>query len=270
MYNGNYGIIMGFLTSFDGLSFGYKNGVSATPQFSFVNFDSYAFKPSLDFLSLFNFYNTNNTSYKSFGYNKSSIPLFSYSSFEKRTSNSFAPPTLGPLTTSGRSSVSSLSFSDAGSVKGDAFFEDSLAFVLSKEGGYANVPGDSGGATNKGITQATYNAWLKKNGLPAKNVRNITDNEVRQIYYNEFWKPLGCDKLPAKVALFIFDTGVNMGPGKAKEYLRRYNNGENLENLVSARESRYKEIAAASPEKKKFLNGWMNRMSSLKSNMALA
>ena len=62
-------------------------------------------------------------------------------------------------------------------------FELALNFVLEREGGYVNDPDDKGGATNKGITQNTYNSWLKSVGKPAKDVKNITDAEVKEIYF---------------------------------------------------------------------------------------
>ena len=62
-------------------------------------------------------------------------------------------------------------------------FKKALKFVLKWEGGYVNDPDDKGGATNKGITQCTYNGWLKTKGLKPKDVKNITDVEVAQIYY---------------------------------------------------------------------------------------
>jgi lysozyme family protein len=44
-------------------------------------------------------------------------------------------------------------------------FKKALKFVLKWEGGYGHNPNDKGGATNKGITQYTYNAWLKEHKL---------------------------------------------------------------------------------------------------------
>lgn len=41
---------------------------------------------------------------------------------------------------------------------------------------------DYGGRTNKGITQNTYNSWLKAHGKASKDVKSITDSEVEQIY----------------------------------------------------------------------------------------
>ena len=47
-------------------------------------------------------------------------------------------------------------------------FKKALKFVLKWEGGYGHNPNDKGGATNKGITQYTYNAWLKEHKLQQK------------------------------------------------------------------------------------------------------
>lgn len=273
---------MTFSNSYCSMNLNYLSGAmfsSFAPRFSYVN--PYPFKFGtgsnfgFGFPGIYSYWGTGTSGYKNFGvgfglssyspsYYKSSNPTIFKDYFNSPKTVSYSP-TFGSLTTR-RPAISR----DVGTVEGDAMFDKALRFVLGEEGGYANVSGDSGGETNKGITKATYDAWLKKNGLPAKNVRNITNAEVRKIYYEEYWKPLGCDKLPSKVALFVFDTAVNMGPGKAKEYLRRYKNGENLDSLTTARENRYREIAAANPQKRKFLNGWMNRMSSLKSTMAVA
>ena len=214
--------------------------------------------------------------YSSSGYQRTYFPM-SYSgyrsgySFNPYSADSYSSSySFGAITGSGRTKKGSSSASfggNVGTVIGDAMFEKALSFVLGVEGGYANVAGDKGGATNKGITTKTYRAWLKKNGMPAKDVKNITDNEVRQIYYNEFWKPLGCDKLPSRVALFIFDTAVNMGVGTGKKYLSRYNNGESLDSLIAARENKYNELASK-PDKKQFKKGWQRRMTNLKSTLS--
>ena len=66
-------------------------------------------------------------------------------------------------------------------------FKKALAFVLKWEGGFVNDPDDKGGATNKGITQNTYNSYLKSKGMRAKSVRYITQAEVEDIYYKQYW-----------------------------------------------------------------------------------
>ena len=41
----------------------------------------------------------------------------------------------------------------------DDNFDACLAFTLKEEGGYSDNPADPGGATNMGITLATYRQW---------------------------------------------------------------------------------------------------------------
>ena len=43
---------------------------------------------------------------------------------------------------------------------------------------------DLGGKTNLGVTQSTFDWYNKKNNIPIKDVKNITQQEVEDIYYN--------------------------------------------------------------------------------------
>ena len=43
-------------------------------------------------------------------------------------------------------------------------------FILKWEGGFVNDPDDLGGATNMGITIATYRVYRKRKGLPEPTV----------------------------------------------------------------------------------------------------
>lgn len=96
-----------------------------------------------------------------------------------------------------------------------------LKKVLEYEGGYVNHPSDPGGATNKGITQNTYNAWLKKQGMGARSVRDIPMDHVEAIYRNEYWNKVKGDQLPAGCDLATFDFAVNSGVSRAVKYLQR-------------------------------------------------
>lgn len=104
----------------------------------------------------------------------------------------------------------------------DKNFDKMLQFVLKREGGYINDPNDLGGETNKGITYKTYNAYRKSKNLPARSVKYITDSEVKEIYYNNYYKAVGADKIKnPKLAAIMFDTAVNMGVSKAKTFLQK-------------------------------------------------
>lgn len=140
-------------------------------------------------------------------------------------------------------------------------FEKALEFVLAREGGYVNDPDDLGGATNKGITQSTYNSWLKSNGKASKDVKNITDAEVKEIYYKNYWLAAGCDKMTSKFAVVCFDTAVNMGVSRVDEFLKAAK-WIDLNEFYLARIRKYNEFAKNQTQRK-FLNGWLNRVFAL-------
>lgn len=98
----------------------------------------------------------------------------------------------------------------------DSVLDLALSFTLRPtiEGGYVNNPKDSGGATNHGITQATYTNWLTEHSMPGADIRQISAQEVRAIYKELFWeKPhfdLVASVLPASV-IATFDWYLNGG-----------------------------------------------------------
>ena len=81
------------------------------------------------------------------------------------------------------------------SIEEKEIYNKALKFVLKWEGGYVNDPDDKGGATNKGITQGTYNGWLKSKGLQSKDVKFITSDEVAKIYYQNYWLKAKCNTM---------------------------------------------------------------------------
>ena len=145
-------------------------------------------------------------------------------------------------------------------------FKKALKFVLKWEGGYVNNPYDKGGATNKGITQYTYNGWLKSHGLASRDVRYITDSEVEEIYYKNYWKRAGCDKMSPQFAILAFDTAVNMGLARINQFMKAAQ-WKYPEKFIAAREAKYKEFAQYGNQKI-FLQGWLNRLYDLKNYIA--
>jgi lysozyme family protein len=99
-------------------------------------------------------------------------------------------------------------------------FTESLPFVLRWEGGYVNHPADPGGATNKGVTQKVYDGWRARQGLSARDVRQLEDGELAAIYENDYWLPPRCHVLQQQLGLVHFDTAVNMGVGRAVKLLQ--------------------------------------------------
>lgn len=145
----------------------------------------------------------------------------------------------------------------------DLNFEKALQFVLKREGGYVNDPLDKGGETNKGITHGTYNEYRKSKGLPVQSVKNITDTEVKDIYYSRYWLRAGCDKISnPKLAIVMFDTAVNMGVGRSGKLLA--SSKGDFETFLKQRQNTYHQFVAYDATQKRFLQGWTNRVNELR------
>ena len=75
-------------------------------------------------------------------------------------------------------------------------FEQCLAFVLKEEGGYVNDAHDPGGATNFGVTKATYEQFI---GHPVsiQDMQSLTVEQITPLYRGMFWDAVHGDDLPA-------------------------------------------------------------------------
>lgn len=101
----------------------------------------------------------------------------------------------------------------------DRNFARALPLVLMHEGGFVNHPKDPGGATNKGVTIATFRAYVKPNGT-VEDLKNITDEQVATVYYRHYWAAVNAQALPSGVDYAVFDFAVNSGPARAAKYLQ--------------------------------------------------
>ncbi len=100
-------------------------------------------------------------------------------------------------------------------------FATCLAFTLQAEGGYVDDPADPGGATNRGITLATYRQWSDDPDFGIAQIQDMTERTARAIYRSLYWNPLRADALPAGVDLSVFDMGVNGGIWGSARLLQR-------------------------------------------------
>ena len=98
-------------------------------------------------------------------------------------------------------------------------FKRALDHVLQYEGGFVDHPLDKGGATNRGITTATYDAWRKAQGLPTRSVKLISMDEVERIYFEQYWLKVGAHQLPPALAFVSFDAATNHGVHRALVWL---------------------------------------------------
>jgi lysozyme family protein len=176
-----------------------------------------------------------------------------------------------------------------------ARFEDSIGYVLSKEGGYADHPSDPGGATFWGISlrfleaQGEYGDIDKDGDVDKDDIKALSRTDAIVIYAQKFWKPMKLDLLkPQSVATRCFDMAVNMGIKrgvkiaqrayneiKAEEATRLKVDGklgpktrkalesiDEVEMMAALRqhhEQYYRDLVEKKPVLEVFLDGWVNR-----------
>ena len=102
----------------------------------------------------------------------------------------------------------------------DPKFEACLPDTLKQEGGYSNDAHDPGGMTMEGIIQREYDSKRKQWGEPTQWVKKISADEMRTIYYTDYWMPYS-PLLPAGLDLEFFDLCVNGGQHRAIVTLQR-------------------------------------------------
>ena len=99
-------------------------------------------------------------------------------------------------------------------------FAPCLAFVLKAEGGWSDNPNDPGGCTMHGITLASYQEWKHNLALTCSDLHVISETEVTDFYYDEYWIPSHGASMPLGVDLMVVDAGVNMGLGRSAKILQ--------------------------------------------------
>jgi lysozyme family protein len=161
-------------------------------------------------------------------------------------------------------------------------------FLLSWEGGYNKTPGDSGGATNKGVTLETWRKYgYDKNGdrvIDEKDVMLISkDDAVNLILKPVYWDKWQADRISCQaIANLVVDwywnsgiygirlpqkiLGVKMdgqvGP-KTLAAINDHKDPKELYRRLWKERKEFYERQAVNPIKKKFLKGWMNRLNGM-------
>ncbi len=116
-----------------------------------------------------------------------------------------------------------------------ADFQAALDRTLKHEGGYADISGDTGGETYKGISRRWYPDWpgwssiddLKQthSGTALNQVLAKSDSlaqSVLEFYKSVYWDPLRCAGIDSQaVANELFDTAVLMSKKWATRFLQR-------------------------------------------------
>lgn len=156
-----------------------------------------------------------------------------------------------------------VAFGPGGSTGADDVFEKAFKKVLKFEGGAKYIKDDAGkGPTKYGINQTAN---------PDVDVKNLTEDQAREIYRKRYWNAIGGDDLAAKnpqLATIAFDAAVNQGPSTANKMLAA--SGGEPYKLLALRQQRYLDLVKDNPEKfKKYQSGWTDRVSSLQKDLEL-
>ncbi|MBI1313678.1 hypothetical protein GC176_20490 [bacterium] len=171
-----------------------------------------------------------------------------------------------------------------------------IADILRKEGGYNDIRGDAGGATNKGISLRYLKGIGLKRGdldhdgdIDKDDIRIVTPEIAARLYKEDFYLAPHIDRLPEPLQPIIFDIAVNSGPPraiillqkvlraqlnefiaadgvigpgtrtKAEEALAKFGVKAMVNAVVDARCAWYNAIVREDPSQAKFLKGWLNR-----------
>lgn len=125
-----------------------------------------------------------------------------------------------------------------------SFFNQAFEIVVGIEGGYVNDPKDPGGESRFGISKRAY---------PNLDIANLTLEQAKALYFEDYWTPAGCETMPWERALCVFDMAVNQGVGVARSVnVQAHDAAE----LMAERAVRY----AENPNFTHFGRGWMRRL----------
>lgn len=154
-------------------------------------------------------------------------------------------------------------------------------FILAWEGGYVDDPCDKGGATNKGVTLATYRSVMGT-GKTKEDLRHITDEEWDTVFRSLFWDVCMGDAIDDQsVANLLVDFAWHSGVARAVKAVQSVVGakqdgimGRKTLHAVNASDARalFKTLHAkrvafltdiAKGTQRKFLKGWLRRVNAI-------
>ena len=166
-----------------------------------------------------------------------------------------------------------------------AEFLSANKYILENEGGYANLKGDTGGETYRGISRNNFPNWAGWAIVDAS--KPLTSNQlidsveldslVNQFYKANFWDRVHGDGVDSQaIATYLYDFYVNAGANAVKCVQRivgvtvdggfgngtlaavNDHNGDLLKELHDSRCEYYTSL-----NKPQFIKGWLNRANTM-------
>ena len=149
--------------------------------------------------------------------------------------------------------------------------------LIKWEGGFSNNPADKGGATNRGVTLATFRKFFGAD-KGVDDLKRMTDCQWCQVM-RSYWNNVKADQIRSQsIADLFVDWHINAGTNAIKRVQRMfgikadgivgkvtlsYLNSPNAETIFyrlrDERENYYLDIVKADPSQRVFLNGWLRR-----------
>ena len=100
--------------------------------------------------------------------------------------------------------------------------ENLKSFILSWEGGFVNDLRDPGGATNKGVTLATFRSVFGKDKT-VKDLKKITDSQWMTVFKTRFWDRYKADDIEDEwITYLLVDWLWTSGPGNAINKVQKF------------------------------------------------
>jgi len=130
-------------------------------------------------------------------------------------------------------------------------FAIDMTFIFKWEGGYVNDAVDPGGETNFGISKRAY---------PNVDIKNLTRQAAQDIYKRDYWDAIQGDTLDPSLACAALNCAVNMGVGRAKQFLAQT---KDWVQFVSLCKNYYLNLIKQKPAMAKYQAGWLNRLNDL-------
>ena len=102
-------------------------------------------------------------------------------------------------------------------------FETTFSRTIGHEGKFQANPKDRGNWTSgkEGVGELKGTKWgLAAMTYPHLDIANITLEQAKEIYYNDWWLKLKMERWPNVMKYQMFDAAFNHGTGRANQFLQ--------------------------------------------------